>query len=230
MKRIIIGVIGIMIPFFIHSQVADSLTIRNTRYIDRKPSTYSRIAEFEFKLNSTIRLGSFTGCSGLLTVAPWSDDSGGPNHQLAFYWNGIYYRIGDKGISGGGIIDDSKNKWNSWNKLIVGDINGIIQNKLEVNGTIRSKEVKIEATGWSDFVFDENYKLPSLSEVENHIKENKHLPNIPSEKEVLKDGVNVVEMQGKLLQKIEELTLYMIDQDKQIKELRKQLEEQGDKK
>lgn len=99
------------------------------------------------------------------------------------------------------------------------------QHKLEVNGTIRSKEVKIEATGWSDFVFEEKYKLPSLSEVEAHIKEKKHLPDIPSEKEVLKDGVNVVEMQAKLLQKIEELTLYVIDQDKQIKELKKQLEE-----
>lgn len=91
--------------------------------------------------------------------------------------------------------------------------------KLDVNGTIRAKELKIETTGWSDFVFDKNYNLPKLSEVERHIKEVNHLPGIPSEKEVLENGVNVVEMQAKLLQKIEELTLYIIEQDKQIQKL-----------
>lgn len=105
---------------------------------------------------------------------------------------------------------------------VVGAIKG---DQLDINGTIRSKEVKIEATGWSDFVFDENYNLPSLSEVESHIKENKHLPNIPSEKEVLKDGINVVEMQAKLLQKIEELTLYVIEQDKKIENQNKEIQD-----
>ncbi|MDR2003994.1 MAG: hypothetical protein LBQ74_13265, partial [Prevotella sp.] len=52
---------------------------------------------------------------------------------------------------------------------------------IDVNGTIRSKEVKIEATGWSDFVFNKNYDLPKLSEVEKHINEKQHLPGIPSE-------------------------------------------------
>ena len=89
-------------------------------------------------------------------------------------------------------------------------------NKLEVNGTIRSKEVKIEATDWSDFVFDKSYKLPTLSEVESHISQHKHLPNIPSQAEVIEQGINVGEMQAKLLQKIEELTLYVIEQDKKI--------------
>ncbi|MDR1717128.1 MAG: shufflon system plasmid conjugative transfer pilus tip adhesin PilV [Prevotella sp.] len=91
--------------------------------------------------------------------------------------------------------------------------------RLEVAGTIRSKEVKIEATGWSDFVFDKNYDLPKLSEVEKHINEKQHLPGIPSEKEVLENGISVGEMQAKLLQKIEELTLYVITQDKRIKAL-----------
>ena len=107
---------------------------------------------------------------------------------------------------------------------VVGAIKG---DQLDINGTIRTKEVKIEATGWSDFVFDENYNLPSLSEVESHIKENKHLPDIPSEKEVLKDGINVVEMQAKLLQKIEELTLYVIEQDKKIETQNKKIENQN---
>jgi len=102
---------------------------------------------------------------------------------------------------------------------VAGDIKGT---KLDINGTIRSKEVKIEATGWSDFVFDEDYRLPALSEVESHIKAHKHLPDVPGEKQVIEEGVNVVEMQAKLLQKIEELTLYVIEQDKEIKALKEE--------
>ncbi|SHF23709.1 hypothetical protein [Dysgonomonas macrotermitis] len=91
------------------------------------------------------------------------------------------------------------------------------QNKLDVNGTIRAKEVKVE-TGWADFVFDKDYKLPTLQEVENHINEYKHLPDIPSEKEVKENGISLGEMQAKLLQKIEELTLYVIDLKKENQE------------
>lgn len=100
------------------------------------------------------------------------------------------------------------------------------KHKLDVNGTIRSKEVKIEATDWSDFVFAEDYKLPTLSEVENHIKENKHLPGIPSEKEVKENGIVIGDMQAKLLQKIEELILYVIEQNKKIESLESRNDEQ----
>ncbi|NDV68102.1 hypothetical protein [Dysgonomonas sp. 25] len=103
------------------------------------------------------------------------------------------------------------------------DVLGAIRStQLDVNGTIRAKEVKIELTGWSDFVFDNNYRLPSLKEVESYINRHNHLPNIPSEKEVLENGIDVGEMQAKLLQKIEELTLYMIEQQKEIKDLQEE--------
>lgn len=85
---------------------------------------------------------------------------------------------------------------------------------LEVNGTIRAKEVKIESTGWADFVFDKKYKLPSLREVESHILKNMHLEGIPSENDVKTNGVDLGTMNVKLLQKVEELTLYVIQQDK----------------
>ncbi|MGJ8734073.1 MAG: hypothetical protein ACSHW4_13035 [Cellulophaga sp.] len=88
--------------------------------------------------------------------------------------------------------------------------------KLAVNGKIRAKEIKVE-TGWSDFVFYDDYKLPSLQEVETHIKEKGHLKNIPSAKEVAENGILLGEMDSKLLQKIEELTLYTISQEKKIK-------------
>ncbi|MHC0446379.1 hypothetical protein ACWA1F_13295 [Flavobacterium sp. 3-218] len=97
------------------------------------------------------------------------------------------------------------------------------KNKLDVNGTIHSKEVKVDMTGWSDFVFKKEYNLPTLKEVEKHITENGHLENIPSEKEVLKNGINLGEMNAKLLQKIEELTLYVIEQNKSIENLKQEI-------
>lgn len=107
------------------------------------------------------------------------------------------------------------------------DVNGRIKgNTLDINELIRAKEVKIQIPDWSDFVFSPDYKLPSLSEVEKHIKEKQHLPDIPSEKEVIENGISVGEMQAKLLQKTEELTLYVIEQDKQIKEMKEKNIEQ----
>ncbi len=98
--------------------------------------------------------------------------------------------------------------------------------KLAVNGKIRAKEIKVE-TGWADYIFAENYNLPTLKDVENHIKEKGHLQNIPSAEEVEKNGIELGEMNKKLLEKIEELTLYTIQQQKQInnqQEINKALE------
>jgi len=96
---------------------------------------------------------------------------------------------------------------------------------LEVNGTIRAQEVKIEATDWPDFVFTKDYQLPSLSDVEKHIQKKGTLPNIPSEQEVKENGIEVGDMQAKLLQKIEELTLYVIEQNKTIESLKEDIKE-----
>jgi hypothetical protein len=91
--------------------------------------------------------------------------------------------------------------------------------QLAVNGKIRAKEIKVE-TGWSDFVFENDYLLPTLTEVETHIKKKGHLKDIPSAKEVAKNGILLGEMDSKLLQKIEELTLYTIAQQKEIERLK----------
>ena len=96
------------------------------------------------------------------------------------------------------------------------------QSKLAVNGTITTKEVNVTLEGWADFIFKPTYKLRPLGEVEQFIKTNSHLPEIPSEKDVKENGISLGEMNAKLLQKIEELTLYMIEQQKQINELREQ--------
>ena len=92
--------------------------------------------------------------------------------------------------------------------------------KLAVEGSIGAREVKVESTTWSDFVFREDYELMSINEVENYIRENKHLPNIPTESQVKDEGINLGEMDAKLLQKIEELTLYVIELKQEIDQLK----------
>lgn len=94
------------------------------------------------------------------------------------------------------------------------------QSMLDVRGKIIADEVEIKVNKGADFVFSPDYNLKPLSEVEAFVKKNKHLPEIPSEKNMQEEGVNVNELQIKLLQKIEELTLYVIEQNKQIESLR----------
>jgi len=86
--------------------------------------------------------------------------------------------------------------------------------KLAVNGVIRAKEIKLELTNWPNYVFGDNYDLRSLNEVEKFIKTNKHLPGMPDQKQVGEEGVNLGEMNRKLLEKVEELTLHLISEQK----------------
>lgn len=88
--------------------------------------------------------------------------------------------------------------------------------KLDVAGTIRANEIIVSTEG-ADFVFNESYRLRSLREVENHIRERGHLPDVPSASQMRDEGVGVSELQTKLLQKVEELTLYAIEQDKRLR-------------
>ena len=97
--------------------------------------------------------------------------------------------------------------------------------KLSVNGKIRATEIKVEVYPWSDYVFNSNYRLKTLDEVEKYIIENKHLPDVPDEEEVKSNGINVGEMNSILLRKIEEQTLYIIELNKKIEELQKQINE-----
>jgi hypothetical protein len=92
--------------------------------------------------------------------------------------------------------------------------------KLEVNGTIKTKEVNVTLSGWPDYVFDSEYYLIPIEELESFIQKNRHLPGIPSEIEILESGLNVGELQSKLLEKIEELTLYLIAQEKKMAEMK----------
>jgi hypothetical protein len=100
---------------------------------------------------------------------------------------------------------------------------------LTVNGTIHAKEVKVSLDGLADYVFHPTYKLMPLPEVEQYVKTNSHLPEIPSASEVAKNGMSIGEMQNKLLQKVEELTLYSIQQNKKIEALENRILELEEK-
>ena len=95
--------------------------------------------------------------------------------------------------------------------------------KLSVNGRIRAKEVVVETTNWSDYVLAKDHKLTPLAEVEKHIEKEGHLPGVPSAQEVADKGVSVGEMQAILLAKIEELTLHVIQQEKDQQAQQKEL-------
>jgi hypothetical protein len=90
------------------------------------------------------------------------------------------------------------------------------QSELAVKGFITAKKLIVTQNNWSDYVFENSYQLPTLKEVEEFIKANKHLPGILSAKEIEKNGLDVGENQANLLKKIEELTLYTIEMNKRL--------------
>ncbi len=89
--------------------------------------------------------------------------------------------------------------------------------KLSVNGKIRAKEIKVEAANWPDYVFTPDHEKLSLTELNAYIRTNRHLPEIPSAKEIESDGLSLGEMNARLLKKVEELTLYLIEKDEELK-------------
>lgn len=95
--------------------------------------------------------------------------------------------------------------------------------RLIVQDGIITEKIKVAVKGtadWADYVFEPSYKLMSLDKVESFVKENKHLPNVPSAEEMSKNGLDVTQTSAKLMEKIEELTLYMIEMNKEIKALK----------
>jgi hypothetical protein len=142
----------------------------------------------------------------------------------------IIFRFEPRGSGGRAIVHDNGNilTLNYENDFTGGTKLGtsflVKNNNASLEGKFEAQEIKVTLTPTADFVFAEDYDLPKLEDVERHIKEKKHLPEIASAKQMEKEGVNVGEFQIKLLQKIEELTLYTIEQNKLIKEQQKRIE------
>lgn len=282
MKKTVL-ILGFILSNLLYAQQATGLVVLDTRDVNSPPSAYNHEARIEFKLRDVIQAPGAGMYSGLLTIAPWFDNSGNKRHQLDFNDGGIFYRN----------AFSSDNQWGNWSQLLItnsaGNLGigtvtpvskldlgnnfsdpssfpnkitlwsqgannyfgfGISDGSLDyfsqgqhrffvgfngspgievltlrpngnaaLKGKFEAKEIKVTLTPTADFVFDESYNLPKLEEVEKQIKEKRHLPEIASAVQMEKEGVNVGEFQIKLLQKIEELTLYMIEQNKQINKL-----------
>lgn len=127
------------------------------------------------------------------------DSPGGHLSDVRFYADGITERMIIKAANGNvGIGTSTPNA------------------KLAVNGNVLATKVKVTLDGWPDHVFNTAYELPALHQVEQHIKLYQHLPGIPAAAELIKEGLDVGDMQQKQMLKIEELTLYLIEQNKKM--------------
>jgi hypothetical protein len=170
-----------------------------------------------------------------------------PNGDNIFHYNGladVNFRFADRGTGGRALVHDNGNTLvlnfgsdfsggtrigndvyfkDGGNSFIYSGNFGIgtavPKERLSVNGKIRALEVKVEASNWPDYVFSKDYKPLSLLDLEKFIKINKHLPEVPTADAVRLDGIALGEMNKILLKKIEELTLYLIEKEKAIKEI-----------
>jgi len=147
------------------------------------------------------------GAAGISIVA----DQGGWGTQVSFY------------VSEDGSLKERMAILGNGN---VGIGTACPQAKLAVNGDIFSTKVKVTLTGWCDYVFNPTYRLRPLSEVEQYIQQHHHLPEVPSAAEVEKNGLDLGDNQATLLKKIEELTLYLIEQNKNQQYQEKLIKEQ----
>jgi hypothetical protein len=132
--------------------------------------------------------------------------------ELAMQYNGVFRNV---------IANNGASYFNGGN---VGIGTETPTEKLSVNGKIRAKEIKVESANWPDYVFEEGYQIGKLETLESYIKANKHLPEVPSAKEVAANGIELGEMNKVLLKKIEELTLHLIEKDKTINQLLKRVQ------
>jgi hypothetical protein len=141
------------------------------------------------------------------------------------YDNGTNVGVGTATPNTNAKLDVNGNIFSS-GKIAIGttDIAKISTYSLAVNGDALFNKIKIKAyANWPDYVFQSNYRLAALNEIELFIQQHKHLPGVPAAEEIEKNGFDVGDNQALLLKKIEELTLYIIDQDKRIKRLEEQL-------
>ncbi len=162
-----------------------------------------------------------------LSITTYLKEDGSVDYPTIFAENSKLAIMSTEYIVFGMGVDKAENIYFEANGNVGIGISGP-EEKLEVAGNLKvyakieANEIEVmEMKQWEDKVFEESYNLASLSEVEGFIKENGHLPEIPSEANVLENGYNMGEMDAMLLKKIEELTLYVIEQQKEIDELKK---------
>ncbi len=199
--------------YFLHlSKTSATGNAKNLPWIqvDNLNTTGHSFAGFGFSgINKTVRFDMFLDGAGYF-------NSGTPN---------VYFRTNDAYPIMFGTDNTIRMKIDDIGNVIIG-ANGLATPagyKLYVEDGILAEKVKVavkSSADWSDFVFEDNYELKDLTEVESYIKANKTLPGVPSANDVVNNGIDLGSMDALLLQKIEELTLYIIQQQKEIESLK----------
>lgn len=211
----------------------------------------SQYSKFYFDVeNEKMGVGAIPGTNDGKILVHYNSSTGNPQLTLRESQLGDYGRlefanlgatrvwhIAGQNVAGTGTTNRENDILNIWNSSR-GDIMsfrgdgrvGILTTTpatgyaLSVNGRIICTELRVQLTAsWPDYVFADNYKLRGLYDVADYIKTNKHLPGIPSAAEIEKDGISVGDMQKRMMEKIEELTLYIIHQQKEIDALKVQV-------
>ena len=194
--------------------IEGSYKFLNSRFEDHPPIDFGQALRLDFKYASVLGISEGHQFKSVLSLSGWATAGGGYASQLAFDKDDIYLRTAVAGSSDWSGSD-------GWRKLLILNPDGSLPG-LIVKGTVESEKVKVTATPGSfpDYVFKPDYNLRSLSEIEAFIEVNGHLPNIPKAEEVEQNGQDLGLIQQKLLEKIEELTLYAIQADKQLEQSR----------
>jgi len=204
---------------------ADRLTIKGNGHvgIGKAPLTKLHIAgQLAIDPGATINPIIFTNASS----------SGSHNYLWLLSTPSVHAATGLK--AGGILVSDTYNYANPGKNDLVVKGNILVGTatpdaggaKLAVNGTIHAEEVLVDlGVAGPDYVFESNYNLPSLDSIETYIKANKHLPEVPSAKEMEANGISLSEMNMILLKKVEELTLHLIEQNKKLKTVQDELEQ-----
>ncbi|MCK9403724.1 MAG: hypothetical protein M0Q26_10035 [Chitinophagaceae bacterium] len=172
---------------------------------------------------------------GILVSGAFSSTSGNTGGFDYFGGGSRFFSMGTSGATKGTFTWIAKGADGSSTTSMIIDPNGNIgigtittlSEKLSVNGNISAKKLIVTQTGWSDYVFDKDYKLRSIQNLEAFINQNKHLPEVPTAKEVEANGISVGDNQALLLKKIEELTLYMIEMNKSNNQMKAEIKAQA---
>ncbi|MBB6502646.1 hypothetical protein [Pedobacter cryoconitis] len=169
--------------------------------------------------------GTFLGVRGYNTTTDYGFKSFALEHSFYGVTNSSINFFRGGSTVGGYIVFNTGQNVERMRLENNGDISIVTPNaKFLVNGNILATSIKVQNQVWPDYVFEPAYEKLTLPELEKFIQTNKHLPEIPSAKVVAKDGVDLGDMNAKLLKKIEELTLYMIEQQKMIQSLKDRVE------
>lgn len=205
-----------------NTNITDMLTVKDNIGFSATAGSYSNILGRSSDRGLSLFAGSDygNGSTILLNANNLANDTKGGVQYVASYTSGAddiahsFLSVQSNGVW------DPKMTIRKDGIVVVGSVPVPNSNyKMIVEKGILTEKVRVAVSGttdWADYVFADNYELKPLNEVETFVKENRHLPDVPSADDVVKDGIDMAKMDAKLLQKIEELTLYVINQQKQI--------------